>query len=96
MELLVHTSTSGHLLVACTLEIKAVASQDIDVHVIMVTPYPHLLLWATTIFVKVHIQRVFGVGIIVSIHMLYSGMEDVVRVVAHAVSSTIHHGSPRT
>ena len=32
----------------------------------------------------------------VSIQMLHSGMVRFVRVVAHAASSTIHHGSPRT
>ena len=95
MELLVHASTSGHLLVACSLEVVAVVTNLIDVHVIMVIPLPHLLLWAMTIFVRVHVQRVFGVGLLISIHMLYSGREDFVRVVVHAASSTIHHGSPR-
>ena len=42
MELLVHASTSGHLLVGCSLEVVAI--QIINVHVIMATP--NLLLWA--------------------------------------------------
>ena len=96
MELLVHASTSGPLLAAGSLEVKAVATQDIDVHVIMVTPYPHLLLWAMTIFVRVHVQRVICGEGIVSIHMLGSGMARFVRVVANAVGSTIHHGSSKT
>ena len=96
MELLVHASTSGHLIVACSLEL-AVVTNLIDVHVIMATPpTAHLLLWAMTIFVRVHEQRVIGVGGFNSSHMLNSGMARFVRVVAHAVSSTIRHGSPRT
>ena len=61
MELLAHATTSGHLLVACSLEVVAVATQDFDVHVIMTTPTAHLLLWAMIIFVRVHEQRVIGV-----------------------------------
>ena len=60
MELLVHASTSGHLLVACSLDVVAVASQKIDVHVIMDTSTAHLLLWAVTIFVRAHEQSVIG------------------------------------
>ena len=97
MELLVHASTSGHLLVACSLEVAAVATHTFDVHVIMATlPTAHLLLWAMTIYVRVHEHRVLGVAGFNSIHMLCSGREGVVRVVAHAVGSTTHHGSPRT
>ena len=103
MELLVHASTSGHLLVACLLEITAVvnpatATQASFAHVIMETLIPPLLLWAMTIFVRVHAQRVIGEGVIeiASIQMLHSGMARFVRVVAHAASSTIHHGSPKT
>ena len=94
MELLVHVSTSGHLLVATSLEIVAVPIQDIDVHVIMATPpTAHLLLWAMTIFVRVLLK---AVGNLSSIQMLHSGTARFVRVVVHAASSTIHHGSPRT
>ena len=96
MELLVHASTSGHLLVAISLEVKAVGPNLTDVHVIMVTLYPHLLLWAKTIFVRVPVQRVLLEGIVGSIHMLCSGKEGFVRVVAHAASSIIHHGSQGT
>ena len=97
MELLVHASTSGHLLVACSLEVVVVATHTFNVHVIMATPHTaHLLLCAMIIFVRVHEQRVLGVGGFNSIQMLKSGMARFVRVVAHAVSSTIHHGSPRT
>ena len=96
MELLVHVSTFGHLLAACSVEVVAVATHFLDVHVILVTPHPHLLLWAMTIFVRVHVQRVLGVGMLVSIHMLCSGMDGIVRVAAHAASSTIRHGSQRT
>ena len=97
MELLVHASTSGHLLVACTLEFKEVTTMFINVHVIMATPHtPHLLLWAMTIFVRVHEHRVIGSQIgDVLVQMLHSGMAIFVRVVAHAASSIIHHGSPR-
>ena len=93
MELLVHASTSGHLLVACSLEIVAVTTQDFDVHVIMATPpTAHLLLSAMTIFVRVLLKAVMHLS---SIQMLHSGMARFVRVVARAASSTIHHGSPR-
>ena len=95
MEVLVHASTYGLLLVACSPEVVAAAAQLVDVHVIMVTLDPHLLLWPTTIFVRVHVQRVLLEGLI-SIHMLCSGKEGVVRVVASAVGSTIHHGSSKT
>ena len=95
MELLVHASTSGHLLVACSLEVVPMVANLGDVRVIMVTLYRHLLLWATTIFVRVHIQRMHGEGI-ASIHMLCSGRVGFVMVVAHVASSTTHHGSPRT
>ena len=88
MELQVHASTSGHLLVACLLEVIAVSTQTIDVHVIMATPTPHPLLWGMTIFVRVHDQKVIG-ELTSSILMLCFGM-------AHAASSTVHHGSPRT
>ena len=94
MELLVHASTSGHLLVACSLETVTVAIQDIDVHVTMATSTLHLLLWAMTIFVRAF--KLSLVGQVSSIQMLSSGMARFVRVVAHAASSTIHHGSPRT
>ena len=103
MVLLVHASTSGHLLVACSLGITAVVNSATEtrasiVHVIMETPIPPHLLWAMTIFVRVHVQRVIGEGVIeiAFIQMLNSGMVRFVRVVAHAVGSTIHHGSPRT
>jgi len=50
MELLVHVSISGHLLVACMQVVVAVAlGYVISVRVIMGTPTPHLLLWAMTI-----------------------------------------------
>ena len=64
MELLVHASTSGHLLMAFLLAVKTVASQDFDVHVIMVTPPIAHLLWAMTIFVRVHEQKVIGIRVI--------------------------------
>ena len=98
MELLVHVSTSGHLLVAFSLEIVTVATDFIDVHVIMATPpIAHLPLWAMTIFVRVKEQRVTGTYIgDVFLQVLCSGMARFVKVVAHAASSTIHHGSPRT
>ena len=95
MELQVHTSTSGHLLAACSLEVVAVSTQTIDVHVIMATLPPHLSLWAMTIFVRVHDQKVIG-ELTSSILMLHSGMARFVRVVVHVASSTVHHGSPRT
>ena len=95
MELLVHGSTSGLLLVAGSLELVPVVPNVIDVHMIMVILAPHLLLWAMTIFVKAHVLRMLWEGI-ASFQMLCSGMEGVVRVVAGAASSTIHHGSPRT
>ena len=96
MEVLVYASTSGPLLVACSPEVLAVAAQLVDVHVIMVTLHmdPHLLC-AMTIFVRVHVQRVLLEGLI-SIHMLCSGKEGVVRVVGGAASSTIHHCSSKT
>ena len=105
MELLVHISTSGHLLVACLQVVVAVALIHViynvcDVHVIMGTPTPHhLLLWVMTIFVRVLQHPIIGmfIGIsMASIPMLLSGMVRCVRVVAAAVSSTILHGSPRT
>ena len=98
MELLVHVSTSGHLLVVGSLEVVPLVVTHIiiiNVHVTMVTPTPHLPLWAMTIFVRVYVHMVL-MSISVSIHMLYCGMEGTVRVVAGAVGSTIHHGSPRT
>ena len=69
MELLVHASTSGHLLAACSLEIIAVVNpatvtQVSFAHVIMETLIPHLLSLAMTIFVRVHVQRVTGKGVI--------------------------------
>ena len=94
MELLVHVSTSGHLLVAC-LQAVALPIETISVRVIMGTPTPHLLLWAMTIFVRVLQHPVTGMSE-ASIPMLLSGMARFVRVVADAVSSTILHGSPRT
>ena len=94
MELPVHDSTSGHLLVASSLEILTVATQYIDVHVIMETVSPHRFLWAMTISVRVLYHML--VGNIASFQMLLSGMAEFVRVVAHAASSTIHHGSSRT
>ena len=66
--------------------------QILNVHVTMGTLIPHLLLWAMTIFVRV----LEAVGQVSSIQMLHSGMVMFVKVVAHAASSTIHHGSPRT
>jgi len=97
MELLVHVSTSGHLLVACIQAAVAVALiQIIDVRVIMGTHTPHLLLWAMTIFVRVLQHPVIGRPHITSIPMPLSGMARFVRVVADAVSSTILRGSPRT
>ena len=76
LELLVHASTSGLLLVACSLDVVAVAYQNIDVHVIMDTAAAHLLLLAVTIFAKVHEQSVIGMLMIdfASIRMLHSGM----------------------
>ena len=54
LELPVHVSTSGHLLVACSQAVVAVALiQIFDIHVILGTPTPHLLLRAMTIFVRV-------------------------------------------
>jgi len=94
MELLVYASTSGHLLVACSLGVVAVDTHIIDVHVIMATPpTAHLLLWAMTIFVRVLLTTV---GDLPFIQMLNSGTDRFVRVLAAAASSTIHHGSPRT
>ena len=96
MELLVHASTSGHLLVACSLEVVTAATKYLNVHVIMATPHTaHLLLWVETIFVRALFRTVGNVDLSF-MQILYSGMEDIVRVVAHAVSSTTHHGSPRT
>ena len=57
------------------------------------TLIPHLLLWAMNIFVRVLLRAVMELSYI---PMLYSGMARFVRVVVHAASSTIHHGSPRT
>ena len=94
MELLVHVSTSGHLLVVYTQEVP-IGTNIINVHVIMATPIAHLLLWVMTIFVRVFEQ----LGLLANesfCQMLCSGMARFVRVVAHVVSSTIHHGSPRT
>ena len=73
MELLVHVSTSGHLLVACMQVVVAVALIEVfDVHVIMGTPTPHLLLWAMTIFVRVLQQSIPGVSE-ASIRTIFSG-----------------------
>ena len=98
MELLAHVSTSGHLLMACMQAVVAIALIRIcDVHVIMGTPTPHLLLWAMTIFARVLQHPVIGMPIgIASIPMLLSGMARFVRVVAVAVSLIILRGSPRT
>ena len=94
MELLVHASTSGHLLLACSLEATLVTPQDVAVHVIMATATAHHLLWVMTISVRVFfLENVINTA---SIQMLHSGMARFVRVVAHAASSTIHHGLPRT
>ena len=96
MELVVYASTSGHLLVACSLEVilMAVSFHDVgDVHV-TIAHTPRLLLWAMTIFVRVLQLR--EVNKVSSIQMPHSGMARFVRVVAHAASSTILHGSPRT
>ena len=93
MELLVHASTYGHLLVACSLEVVAVDTDTFNVLVIMVTPTAHLLLWAMTIFVRVLLNMLRHLSFI---QMLNSGMARFVRVVAHAATSTILHGSPRT
>ena len=62
MELLVHVSTSGHLLLAC-MQAMALGIETFSVHVIMGTPTPHLLLWAMTIFVKVLQHPVIGMSI---------------------------------
>ena len=96
MELLVHISTSGHLLVACLQEMLLAIIEDLNVHVIMGTPTPHLLLRAMTIFARVLQHPATGGLHIASIPMLFSGMARFVRVVAVAVSSTILRGSPRT
>ena len=102
MELLVHVSTSGHLLVACSqavVGITVAGIKFINVHVIMGTPTPHLPLWAMTIFARV-LQRSIIIQPtrirIASIPMLLSGMARCVREVAAVVSSTILRGSPRT
>ena len=83
---------------ACMQVVVAAAhGQIFDVHVIMGTPTPHLLLWAMTIFARVSEHPVIGMSIgNASIPMLLSGMARFVRVVAVAVSSTILRGSPRT
>ena len=85
MDFLVHASTFGHLLVAGSLEILAVATQNIDVHVIMLTPTPHLLLWAMTTFVRVFKTTILQMETFASIRMLHSGMAKFVRVVGYAV-----------
>ena len=90
MGLLVYTSTSGHLLVACSLEIVAVSHIGIYVHVIIITPTPHHHLWAMTIFVRVCINTTDQFGLFTTMEMsalkmIYSGMARFVRVVAHAV-----------
>ena len=99
MELLVHASTSGHLLVVCSLELTIRAdefgTEEINVRVMLATPTAHLLLWAMTIFVRVHGRRILG-GVHIASYQTLSGMARFVRVVAHAAGSTIHHGSPRT
>ena len=76
------------------LSLEMYRSKELDVHVIMATPTPHLLLWAMTISVRVFLlSHILNVS---SIQMLCSGMARFVMVVAHVASSTIHHGSPRT
>ena len=93
-ELQVHVSTCGHLLAA---GMQAVALiQRFNVHVIMGTPTPHLLMWAMTIFVRALQHPVIGGLPITSIPMLFSGMVRSVRVVVVAISSTILRTSPRT
>ena len=98
MELLVHVSISGHLLVACTQVMLLITMVDLcNVRVIMGTLSDHLLLWEMTISVKVFSQPMITRSIsFASLPMLLSGMARFVRVVATAVSSTILHGSPRT
>ena len=73
---------------------RNISNPEYDVHVIMAIVTAHLLLWAMTIFVRV--SKLKFIGSFTSILMLCSGMARFVRVVAHAASSTIHHGSPRT
>ena len=82
---------------ACLLDVVAVSTENIDVRVIPDTGTAHLLLWVATIFVRVDEQSVIGMLMIdfASIRMLNSGMVRFVRVVAHAVSSMIRHGSPK-
>ena len=60
--------------------------------------YPSPSFVGNDFFVRVHVHRVIGEEVIeiASIQMPHSGMVMFVRVVAHAVGSTIHHGSPRT
>ena len=95
MDFLVHGHTSGHLLVATSLGVATVATMVIDahVHVITSTPPPRLLLWAMTIFVRVFYMIIVHKRS--SIQMLRYGMARFVRVVVHAATSTIHHGSSR-
>ena len=50
MELLVHVSTSGNLLVGCSQVMVTAAMHVTNAHVIMGTQPFHLLLWAMTIF----------------------------------------------
>ena len=85
MDFLVHANISGHLLVVGSLEILAVSTQNIGVHVIMLTPTPHLLLWAVTTFVRVFKMKLL-MKTFTSIPMLHSGMARFVRVVGYAVT----------
>ena len=82
MDFLVHGHTSGHLLVATSLGVAAVATMVIDVHVITSMPPPRLLLWVMTIFVRVFYMIIVHKRS--SIQMLHSGMARFVRVVEHA------------
>ena len=93
MELLVHASTYGHLLVDCSSDFLTLVAlygklaESCNVHVILLDMLPaHLLLWD-------YMLRSIGNGS--SFQMLHSEMATVM-VVAHAASSIIHHGSQRT
>ena len=83
---------------ACSLDVVAVFIHILDVHVIMNISTAHFHLWVATIFVRVHELSVIGVLMIdfTSIRMLWFEMARFVRVVAHAASSTICHGLPKS
>ena len=86
MDFLVHANISGHLPVAGSLEILAVSTQNIGVHVIMLTRTPHLLLWAVTTFVRVFKMKLLHMETFASIPVLHSGMVRFVKVVGYAVT----------